>query len=598
MKRSFRQDASWHLLLGGMLLGSLLLRVAVMPLVIPGSGHDDQLMIGLAKSIADGNWLGEYGLRGHLTLAKPPGFPLFVAATSWLPGHALIWAHVLVLVGACLVIRAMSQLGFPKVVRLIALFFVAYFPPLFGDSLSRLYRESFLAALVSLACGLSLTIIAMFETTPKNVKSDRRAAVLVALLACIVGVFIITKPGWYSLLPLLALSGLLVLRRWTSSVKIEATASKKSRKTRILRAVLLLTLIIVPAAGPSFVVKQINEAKYGVKTQDTFASGPFVDALNQLTRIQPRSGRTYVLVDAGMRAQAYRVSPTFRALRPFLERKDSEGWNGPPCGQVGICDESAGWFIWDLRDAVQASGHGDSAGEFQTTLSGIAKEISTACAAGRLDCGPKGLAPGVLSPSTWSIRLFVNAVFIGARYVWNLPNIGSGSRPPLGVLAPETRDLWEWATKTNRLDIPEVNYDPTYFNLSAAVQFNYETYLFAWRITLIISIAFMLLRASRGANVSWRTLRHSVTRTDLGSRLVGVAAASGFVITVLSLVALEVSSGVYLRSGGDLYLPAAFPFLIVAVSINLKSVSREIRSRTTVFPGNSEPTPTVWPRVD
>ena len=40
--------------------------------------HDDLLFVQHAAHIAAGNWLGPYD---ELTLVRPPGYPLFIAAT-------------------------------------------------------------------------------------------------------------------------------------------------------------------------------------------------------------------------------------------------------------------------------------------------------------------------------------------------------------------------------------------------------------------------------------------------------------------------------------------------------------------------------------
>lgn len=590
MRVDFRREISWRLLVGTFLLGSFLLRIAIKPLVIPGSGHDDELMVGLAKSISDGNWLGDYGLRGHLTLAKPPGFPIFMAVTSWLPGNVLVWTHMLVLVGIVLIVRAMSFFGLSRGMRLAAVVLLAYFPPLFGDSLSRIYRESLLAALAYLACGLTLTIVASTTVRPDRARGKVRDGASLMLLSFILGWFMITKPGWYALIPLLFVAGFFTLRRWFLDIQTQVS-ERKRLQARAVRIITIVLVVMVPSFLPSFVVKSANHSRYGLFTQDTFASGAFVDALDQLVRIRPNSGRPYMLVDAGMRASAYRVSPTFRKLKPFLERGESEGWNGPPCGQVGICDESAGWFTWDLRDAVQASGLGDSAKEFDQTLAAIASEIARACESLRVSCGSKGLAPGVLHPSTWSIRLLGNAFFIGARYVWNLPNPGTGGRPPLGEVNPASRELWEWATKSKSLDIPFSNYEPAFFNMSAAIQFDLEVYQFAWRILLLGCVVLFVRQVTKRSASTKPSFRQRFGDPPSVCGLVSLAAVASFVITILSLVALEVSSGVYLRWGGDLYLPAAFPFLIFAAALWFSSSAKVVLQQTSYAASESNRNP-------
>jgi hypothetical protein len=578
------REIGWKLILTSVFSTSLLLRIGIMPVVIPGSGHDDELMVSLGKSIADGNWLGDYGARGHLTLAKPPGFPIFLAATSALPFNALVWAHLIFLVGSWLIVRGLGRLGYSRKLQLLALFVLAFFPPLFGDSLSRIYRESFLAALVCLFAGLTLTIVLKLRAAEPQTRHEIVRLISMAGLATVAGFYAITKPGWFILLPplliVIVMAVKIEIQRTTPNVQSE----RSRRLQRAVRVLLLALAVIVPALAPSFIVRALNDQKYGVFTQDTFASGPFVDALNQLVRVEPRPARPYVLVDAGMRAQAYEVSPTFAELKPFLERGESEGWNGPSCGNMGICDESAGWFTWDLRDAVQGAGLGDSAQEFDRTLSKISQEIKDACESSKLECGKAGIAPNVLHPTVWSKRLFVNAVFMGAKYVWNLPAVGSGARLSLGELSSETRDLWEWATKSSSLDVPYTNYDPSYFNLSSALQFVADVYLFVWRALLITCGVLAVLRLSDIRKPGPRLIKRMWAEPRFIAGMLSAAFFLGFLLALLSLIALEVSSGVFLSSGGALYLPASFPLILVAVVMALHGTSQVWNNR---FPGKS-----------
>ena len=60
-------------------LVSLVLRIISAPSVIPQSPHDDLLQVRLALRISRGEWLGSYENLGHLTMVKPPGYPIFLA---------------------------------------------------------------------------------------------------------------------------------------------------------------------------------------------------------------------------------------------------------------------------------------------------------------------------------------------------------------------------------------------------------------------------------------------------------------------------------------------------------------------------------------
>jgi hypothetical protein len=64
----------------------------------------------------------------------------------------------------------------------------------------------------------------------------------------------------------------------------------------------------------------------------------------------------------------------------------------------------------------------------------------------------------------------------------------------------------------------------------------------------------------------------------------------GFLLALLSLIALEVSSGVFLSSGGTLYLPASFPLILVAVVMALRGAGQVWRDRSTTESPSDGPT--------
>src|SRR5664280_5946 len=72
------------------------------------AGHDDALFWGNAYQIVKGNWLGAYS---QMTLAKGPGFPLFLAANAVLGIPVTLLIALLYLFACGLIANTLRELG-------------------------------------------------------------------------------------------------------------------------------------------------------------------------------------------------------------------------------------------------------------------------------------------------------------------------------------------------------------------------------------------------------------------------------------------------------------------------------------------------------
>ena len=181
---------------------------------------------------------------------------------------------------------------------------------------------------------------------------------------------IATKPSWY---PLAIVMLSYVLRRALSlrSVAPQIWLPK------------LLVLAFAGLLGLSSVAGYIitrNNNHYGVSQLDSFSSGSFPEALNQWSSVQSDDSRKYILVDASQRRRVYAVSAIARRLEPYLELTWGNGWRGSACSSpLKICDESATWFVWDLRDAMHSAGLDTTAAQFEQSFAQLSNDIKRAC---------------------------------------------------------------------------------------------------------------------------------------------------------------------------------------------------------------------------
>jgi hypothetical protein len=117
--------------------------------------YDDQLFARQAAAILNREWLGPYD---HLTLAKGPGYPLFIALSHRLHlrlpiAEALLWCT------ACgITLVAIISFGFSRPACYAAFLFLLFDPISYAAVFDRLIRERFAMTLtlVVLAGGIGL----------------------------------------------------------------------------------------------------------------------------------------------------------------------------------------------------------------------------------------------------------------------------------------------------------------------------------------------------------------------------------------------------------------------------------------------------------
>ena len=96
--------------------------------------HDDALYWGHAFQIVNGNWLGAYS---QMTLAKGPGFPLFLAANAVLGIPVTLLIALLYLFACRLTAKTLQEIGVNKYLVLILYVVILFHPALFPTIIIR-----------------------------------------------------------------------------------------------------------------------------------------------------------------------------------------------------------------------------------------------------------------------------------------------------------------------------------------------------------------------------------------------------------------------------------------------------------------------------
>ena len=350
------------------------------------ANYDDALFLRLADFLLQGEWLGPYD---HLTLAKGPMYPLFIAG-SYLAHLPLPLAQHLLYALACAVfVRAVRPLVGPAWLGFL-LFALLLFNPVTYDTVihSRVLRQNILHS-------LALLTLAGFAGAACRAERSPVPWPWAVLAGGAAAAFWLTREESVWLAP--AIAALWLAWVWQS-------------RTALLRRqpapwIALATPAALWAAGLSLVAAT-NWFHYGLFTTCDFNERALKDAYGALVRVAPEAHRPYLPVPRANRELIYPVSPAFASLRGELDGPTGEAWAGvtgflthrPPEDR----EIASVWFIWALRRAVQDTGQSPDARSARAFYERLAREVNDACAHGLLPAGPprSGFLPPI-GPDEW-----------------------------------------------------------------------------------------------------------------------------------------------------------------------------------------------------
>ncbi len=340
--------------------------VSAQPVVaLAGSNLDDQMFLTLARNIAQGRWLGAYS---QYTLAKGCGYPVFIALAFRLGIPLPLAEHGLYMAGCWLCVRALRPLlrhdGWA-----LGLYAVLLWQPmgywLDGPGGGNILRQN-------LYTPLALLVFAgLIGCHTRGRATAWARAGWALLLGLSLGWFWITREESIWIVP-----GMLLL------VAVDAILALRSGRgwTGWLWP---MVLAAAAAATPILAVCAANDHCYGWFGTLEVRSPEFLEAYGALARVRVEPPMDYVPVTRATRLAVYPVSPAFAELRPYLEGNVGYEWGGPD-RRI-----NAGMWMWALREAVVASGHGNNAPDALALYRRIGTEVNSACDAGVLPSGPR-----------------------------------------------------------------------------------------------------------------------------------------------------------------------------------------------------------------
>jgi hypothetical protein len=340
-------------------------------LAIGGADHDDGHFLHGAIALLRDHWLGEYNF---LTLAKGPGYAMFLAANYHL-GLPLLVTEALFYLGGCAAfVTALRRFGFNRALLIVLFAVLAFCPGAYEAQTYRVLREGVYPAITlwTVAAAIGLAGSAQVPGAARFVWSLLLGVSLTAL--------VLTREEGIWLLGTVAM--LIVTAVW------RAYRAEGAPLFRIAAAVALAAIPVAMMLGGTALVRQANKHVYGVAVVTEMTSEPFERGIGALMRVEHPHWRRYVPVPRDVREAIYQQSPAFATLRPYLE--DSPNWIEASCSNLpDTCDDIAGgWFLWAVRDSARRAGYYSSAPTAEAYYTQLALEVDAACAEGRLTCGP------------------------------------------------------------------------------------------------------------------------------------------------------------------------------------------------------------------
>jgi hypothetical protein len=191
-----------------------------------------------------------------------------------------------------------------------------------------------------------------------------------------------------------------------------------SRKFKITQIVSINLIIIITLFISIQLVKTINTNFYEVSLQNSTTEGEFPKMMLNLSSIVTSQGNVrYSAIDKNKREIAYKISPSFAQLQPYLEGP-GQAWVQFGCQDSNTCDDySNGWFHVALREAMRNIGWWDTEKIAQEKMGVINDELSKACEEKLITC-KGGVAFGAAYGNQFiSFQEITDAVPFFSQYV-------------------------------------------------------------------------------------------------------------------------------------------------------------------------------------
>ncbi|WP_414733131.1 hypothetical protein [Acetobacterium carbinolicum] len=345
----------------------------------PGADHDDGMMVKMAETLLNGQWLGEYH---ELTLVKGVFFPLFLAVNALfgipysiaIPGFYTL---------ACVIFIVGTKKLFKNEWPLYFIFAVLMLNPISfaNETFTRVYRNSLIAGQVLIISGSLIAVyLNRFE---KNGK--------LTFWAVLSGFGVASL--WHSredgiwIIPLVLT---VILICWATFY-----FSKELRLKEKLIKGAIVGLPVMMLILSTVLIASINYAYYGIYTTNELNDSDYTKTIKLIYSVEATEAVHNVSVPRSSMGKIYDAVPSLNGISDEIDASmDRWSWYDQ---DVAVREVEDGWFFWSIREAVANSGYYRDAQTANNFYKQVNKELEEAFETGQLE-RRKTMPSALMSP--------------------------------------------------------------------------------------------------------------------------------------------------------------------------------------------------------
>ena len=357
---------------------------------VKGYSHDDRLFVSAAENVLSNNWLGTYNDK---TLSKGVSGVLFIAVSSKLKIPFLLAQQILYFMACILIIIMLSTVIKNKSILFLIFVILLMNPISYSDAFSFVYRDGLYTCLIMFLIAYSFR---MFF----NYKEDIKKLILYSILFGVTyGLIYLCREETISLTPYLICAGFITL----SFIIFDKECDKKIQRVLCVLGIPLIVSVIMITT-----VSSINYKYYGRFITNDFTSRDFKDAYGAITRIKQKNYIKRVPLNKESREELYKLSPTFKELKPFLEGEGKKYFNEP------INDYQEGFLYWAVREAAYKLGYYKDAKTSKEFYNKLSNEINDLCDNKKIECKSKrsSLIAPIYPETIEELKVYIPKTFL------------------------------------------------------------------------------------------------------------------------------------------------------------------------------------------
>lgn len=337
-------------------------------MAVPKGIHDDWIMVHLAETLRNRQWLGAYN---SLTLTKGMFFPFYLAVCNFL--H-LSYLNITALcyTGSCMLFVYGLRPLLKKYWVMGAVYLVLLWNPISysAQAFQRVYRNSISYIQVLLIFGGFLAIyLRRKESLTKQIFWILAAALGTAS-------FFYTREDAVWVVPFLLV---FLVVYWGS---IFGLWRETKERNYIGKGILVLIPFLCLWLTGQAIAAQ-NEKYYGIRTTNELQDSGFSEMYKSMMAVKPKEDIPGVTLTSEKIARMCDACPTLKELEPYFQ-SSKEYWAGPQ-GDADNWEVRDGWAFWIVRTALEQAGYYENGGMANEICLKIRDELEAAMDKGILE---------------------------------------------------------------------------------------------------------------------------------------------------------------------------------------------------------------------